>query len=100
MDLFIGVISLSLFFKIEELSERRALINRLREIASGRFNMSFAELSNQDLFTRVDLAFSSVSTNKDLLASSFESLTNVIKQIGELVIVKEQRNVFTINSKD
>lgn len=97
MDLFVGVLNLSIFFNIDDLAEKRALINRLREIASSRFNMSFAELKNQDMFTRVDLAFSSISTSKDLLNSGFDNLINVFKQIEELIVVKEQRNVITTN---
>lgn len=99
MDLFVGVLKLNIFFKIDDLSDIRALINRLREIASTRFNMSFTELSSQDLFASVDLAFSNISSSNALITSGFDSLLSVIKQIEELVVVKEQRNVITINKE-
>jgi len=89
MDLYIGLLKINIFFKIDSISEKRAIIKKLRELANQRFNTSFLELETYDDFSNINIAFVNASSNKELITSVFNNIISYIKQIQDLILLKE-----------
>jgi len=89
MDIYIGILKINIYIKKNLIVEKRALINKLRDIANNRFNSSFLDLESFNDFSNLDIAFLNASANVELIESVFNNILNYIKQIEDLHIVKE-----------
>ncbi|GAV24106.1 hypothetical protein ciss_00390 [Carboxydothermus islandicus] len=87
--MIIGVLTLELYIpQSQSLKEKRMVLKSITEKIKHNYNVSIAEVGNQNLWQRSTLALAAVSLKKDDLEKVFAKIENIIEQNGNVLITE------------
>ncbi|GAV22123.1 DUF503 domain-containing protein [Carboxydothermus pertinax] len=87
--MIIGVLTLELYIpQSQSLKEKRMVLKSITEKIKYHYNVSIAEVGNQNLWQRSTLALAAVSLKKDDLEKVFGKIENLIEQNGNVLITE------------
>ncbi|ABB15386.1 DUF503 domain-containing protein [Carboxydothermus hydrogenoformans] len=87
--MIIGVLTLELYIpQSQSLKEKRMVLKSITEKIKHNYNVSIAEVGNQNLWQRSTLALAAVSLKKDDIEKVFAKIENIIEQNGNVLITE------------
>ncbi|NYE57627.1 DUF503 domain-containing protein [Carboxydothermus ferrireducens] len=87
--MIIGVLTLELYIpQSQSLKEKRMVLKSITEKIKHSYNVSIAEVGNQNLWQRSTLALAAVSLKKDDIEKVFAKIENIIEQNGNVLITE------------
>jgi len=90
--MIIGVLTLELHLpEAKSLKEKRMVLKSITEKIKHHYNVSIAEVDNQNLWQRSTIALAAVSLKKDDLEKVFSKIENLIEQNGYVLITDRQK---------
>ena len=84
----VGVLTIEMQFPgCRSLKEKRKLLQKIIERSRSRYNISIAEVSENDLWQRTRIGIVTVSNGTDHIHSTLDNITNFINNInlGEII---------------
>jgi uncharacterized protein len=95
MKTLVGVKRIAFFMPDSaSLKDKRQVIRKLKDKITSRFNVSFAEIDNDDKWQRSVVVVSMVSNTKDLISSAFQQIGNQIESMAEIRVFNESQEIF------
>jgi len=88
MTMVVGVLTIEMQFPgCRSLKEKRKLLQKIIERSRSRYNISIAEVSENDLWQRTRIGIVTVSNGTDHIHSTLDNITNFINNInlGEIM---------------
>jgi len=88
MTMVVGVLTIEMQFPgCRSLKEKRKLLQKIIERSRSRYNISIAEVSENDLWQRTRIGIVTVSNGTDHIHSTLDNITNFINNInlGEII---------------
>ena len=76
------------------LKDKRQIIRKLRDTIKDRFNVSFAEVDEDEKLQRSAIAVTMVSSNEELIRTAFTQISNLIESLAEVRVFNEVNDVF------
>jgi hypothetical protein len=76
------------------LKDKRQIIRKLRDTIKDRFNVSFAEVDEDEKLQRSAIAVTMVSSNEELIRTAFTQISNLIESLAEVRVFNEINDVF------
>jgi uncharacterized protein YlxP (DUF503 family) len=76
------------------LKDKRQIIRKLRDTLKARFNISFAEVDEDEKLQRSAIAVTMVSSNEELIRTAFTQISNLIESLAEVRVFNEVNDVF------
>ena len=91
----IGLLQVSLHIpESGSLKQKRRHLKSLKQKIRNKFNVSVAEIGSHDLWQRVDLAATMVSTDAAHIDQVFGEVIQLIDRQGDLEILDQSREMF------
>lgn len=88
MTMVVGILTIDMRFpESRSLKEKRKLLQKIVERTRSRYNISIAEVSENDLWQRTRIGIVTVSTGTDHIHSTVDNITNFISNLnlGEII---------------
>jgi uncharacterized protein YlxP (DUF503 family) len=88
MTMVVGVLTIEMQFPgSRSLKDKRKLLQKIIERTRSRYNISIAEVSENDLWQRARIGIVAVSNGTDHIHSTLDNVTNFINYInpGEII---------------
>ena len=76
------------------LKDKRQVIRTLRDTIKNKFNVSFAEVGQEDKLQRNTIAVTMVASDQNIIRTAFAQISNLIESLAEVRIVNEANDVF------
>lgn len=76
------------------LKDKRQIMRKLRDTIRDRFNVSFAEVDDDEKLQRSAIAVSMVSSNDELIRTAFMQISNLIESLAEVRVFNEVNDIF------
>mgnify|MGYP001080724502 FL=1 len=93
----IGVCRLDLLMRENgSLKEKRRIVKQIIDRVKHRFNVSIAEVGNNDLWQSAQLGLCLVSNDRRFTNSSLDTILNFIETINEAEVVKSDIEILTL----
>ena len=70
------------------IKEKRRVVKSLRERVSARMNVSVAEVGQQELWNRADLAFVTVAAQKEITEKRLSAITRLLEEGRDFVLLE------------
>jgi len=87
-DFSVGICVINLHIpESQSLKAKRSVVKRLKEKIKNQFPLSVAELPNNDLWQRVDLAVAQINGSSVVISKTFESLVKFVESFHSVTIV-------------
>lgn len=95
MHIMVGVKRISFLMpENASLKDKRQIIRKLRDTLKARFNISFAEVDEDEKLQRSAIAVTMVSSNEELIRTAFTQISNLIESFAEVRVFNEVNDVF------
>ncbi len=93
--MFIGVCTIELHVPDSgSLKTKRQSLRSLKDRIRNKFNVSVAEVDNNDLWQKASLAVAAVSNDKAHLNQMMDHVLNVVRAVPELSLLDYQIEIF------
>ncbi len=93
----IGVCRLDLLIRENHsLKDKRRIVKQIVERVRHRFNVSIAEVGNNDLWQSAQLGFCLVSNERRFTNSSLDTIIDFIENINTAEVIKSDIEILTI----
>lgn len=76
------------------LKDKRQIIRKLRDSIKVKFNVSFAEISNDDKWQKSTIAISMVSSEEELIRTAFNQIANIIETKVPVRVLNDTSDIF------
>ncbi len=93
--MFIGVCTIELHVPASgSLKTKRQSLRSLKDRIRSRFNVSVAEVADNDLWQKASLAVAAVSNDKAHLNQTMDHVLNLVRAVPELSLLDYQIEIF------
>lgn len=93
--MFIGVCTIELHVPDSgSLKTKRQSLRSLKDRIRNKFNVSVAEVDNNDLWQKASLAVAAVSNDKSHLNQTLDHVINMVQAVPELSLLDYQIEIF------
>ncbi|RMF97685.1 MAG: DUF503 domain-containing protein [Candidatus Schekmanbacteria bacterium] len=90
----VGVLKITLLIPgSRSLKTKRQIVRSIKEKIKGKFNISIAEVGDQDLWQRCELGIAAVNSSRKLVESMIDKIINNIELNGNVRIIDCQREI-------
>lgn len=89
----VGVLELTLTFYAESLKDKRSVVKRVIHRVQEKFNVSAAEVDENDQLTTAVLGFSAVGNDTQFIQSVLDKLVNFVEHLELAEIVDQDIRV-------
>lgn len=86
--MFVGISQLELFIpESGSLKSKRFVLKSIKTRIRNKFNVSVAEVENNDKWQRATLGVSTISNDKKIIDSTFNQVLNLIEADGRVEVI-------------
>lgn len=90
----IGLLQLELIlYDTNSLKAKRSVLSRLRNHIQKKFNVSFSETGNQDLWQRTEISMTTASNDSAVISRIFTAIEKQIETTPQMSIIKRHMEV-------
>jgi len=89
----VGILELTLTFYAESLKDKRSVVKRVINRVQQKFNVSAAEVDENDVINTAVLGFSTVGNDKQFIQSVMDKLVNYVENLELAEIVDQDIQV-------
>jgi uncharacterized protein YlxP (DUF503 family) len=95
--MFVGVLRLGLHIPhARSLKDKRRVVHKLRDRVRARFDVSIAEVGDQDLHQRAVFGVAVVSSAAEVCDSVLEQVAGAAEGLGDAVLIERATEILTI----
>lgn len=76
------------------LKDKRQVIRELRDTIKSKFNVSFAEVNQDDKLQRSTIAVSMVACDQEIIRTAFTQISNLIESFSGVRVFNESNDIF------
>ncbi len=76
------------------LKDKRQVLRELRETIKSKFNVSFAEVNQNDQLQRNTIAVSMVACDQEIIRAAFAQISNLIESFSGVRVFNESNDIF------
>jgi len=76
------------------LKETRQIIRNLNDTIRSRFNVSFAEVEQNDKQQKSTVAITMVASDHEIIKTAFTQISNLIESLAEIKVSNEANDIF------
>lgn len=92
--MIIGICTCEIYiFNANSLKSKRSVVKSIIEKSKNRFNISIAEVGENDKWQKSIIAFSTISNNQRLVEETIEKVINFFDSYSEIEIIKIKREI-------
>ncbi len=92
--MFVSICELEIFLpESDSLKSKRMILNHLRDSVKNKFNVSFAEVEEQDKWQRAVLGIATVSSAAQHAQDSLENVIKFIEKDDRIEIIKIKKDL-------
>ena len=93
--MIVGICQLKIsIYEAHSLKEKRRILKSLKEKLKNKFNISIAEVGENEKWQTSIIGISIVSNNKKIIESSFDKILNFVETFYELEIIDKYVEIF------
>ena len=94
MPMFVGICQVELLLpQAQSLKDKRLVLNSLKTRISNKFNVSIAEIDQNDLWQRATIGMSVVTNERKFVDQVFTKILNLLGDEDQLEVIKHQLEV-------
>jgi len=94
MAIFVGICQVELLLHdAQSLKEKRFVLNSLKARISNKFNVSIAEVDQNDLWQRATIGMALVANERKFVDEVFSKIMNMLDGESQLEVIKHQLEV-------
>lgn len=95
MYTMVGVKRISFLMPEEALlKDKRQILRNLRETIKNKFNVSFAEIEQDEKLQRSTISVTMVACDQEIIKTAFAQISNLIESSTEVKIFNESNDIF------
>ncbi len=92
--MIIGICTCEIFiFNANSLKSKRSVVKSIIEKSKNRFNISIAEVGENDKWQKSIIAFSTISNNQKIVEETIEKVINFFDSYSEIEIININREI-------
>lgn len=92
--MIIGICTCEIFiFNANSLKSKRSVVKSIIEKSKNRFNISIAEVGENDKWQKSIIAFSTISNDQKLVEETIEKVINFFDSYSEIEIINIKREI-------
>lgn len=92
--MIIGICTCEIFiFNANSLKAKRSVVKSIIEKSKNRFNISIAEVGENDKWQKSIIAFSTISNDQKIVEETIEKVINFFDSYSEIEIIKIKREI-------
>lgn len=92
--MIIGICTCEIFiFNANSLKSKRSVVKSIIEKSKNRFNISIAEVGENDKWQKSIIAFSTISNDQKFVEETIEKVINFFDSYSEIEIIKIKREI-------
>lgn len=92
--MIIGICTCEIYiFNANSLKSKRSVVKSIIEKSKNRFNISIAEVGENDKWQKSIIAFSTISNNQRLVEETIEKVINFFDSYSEIEIINIKREI-------
>lgn len=92
--MIIGICTCEIFiFNANSLKSKRSVVKSIIEKSKNRFNISIAEVGENDKWQKSIIAFSTISNDQTIVEETIEKVINFFDSYSEIEIIKIKREI-------
>lgn len=92
--MIIGICTCEIFiFNANSLKSKRSIVKSIIEKSKNRFNISIAEVGENDKWQKSIFAFSTISNDQKIVEETIEKVINFFDSYSEIEIIKIKREI-------
>ena len=92
--MIIGICTCEIFiFNANSLKSKRSIVKSIIEKSKNRFNISIAEVGENDKWQKSIIAFSIISNDQKIVEETIEKVINFFDSYSEIEIIKIKREI-------
>lgn len=92
--MIIGICICEIFiFNANSLKSKRSVVKSIIEKSKNRFNVSIAEVGENDKWQKSVIAFSTISNNQKIVEETIEKVINFFDSYSEIEIINIKREI-------
>lgn len=92
--MIIGICTCEIFiFNANSLKSNRSIVKSIIEKSKNRFNISIAEVGENDKWQKSIIAFSTISNDQKIVEETIEKVINFFDSYSEIEIIKIKREI-------
>ena len=92
--MIIGICTCEVFiFNANSLKSKRSVVKSIIEKSKNRFNISIAEVGENDKWQKSIIAFSTISNDQKIVEETIEKVINFFDSYSEIEIIKIKREI-------
>lgn len=92
--MIIGICTCEIFiFNANSLKSKRSVVKSIIEKSKNRFNISIAEVGENDKWQKSIIAFSIISNDQKIVEETIEKVINFFDSYSEIEIIKIKREI-------
>ncbi|WP_411355487.1 DUF503 domain-containing protein [Peptoniphilus harei] len=92
--MIIGICTCEIYiFNANSLKSKRSVVKSIIEKSKNRFNISIAEVGENDKWQKSIIAFSTISNDQRLVEETIEKVINFFDSYSEIEIIKIKREI-------
>ncbi|MFR3064399.1 DUF503 domain-containing protein [Peptoniphilus sp.] len=92
--MIIGICTCEIFiFNANSLKSKRSIVKSIIEKSKNRFNISIAEVGENDKWQKSIIAFSTISNDQKIVEETIEKVINFFDSYSEIEIIKIKREI-------
>lgn len=92
--MFVGICQVELLLpQAQSLKDKRLVLNSLKTRISNKFNVSIAEIDQNDLWQRATIGMSVVTNERKFVDQVFTKILNLLGDEDQLEVIKHQLEV-------
>lgn len=92
--MIIGICTCEIFiFNANSLKSKRSVVKSIIEKSKNRFNISIAEVGENDKWQKSIIAFSTISNNQKIVEETIEKVINLFDSYSEIEIINIKREI-------
>jgi len=76
------------------LKDKRQVVRKLNDSIRTRFNVSFAEVEQDDKLQRSTIAVTMVACDQEIIKTAFAQISNLIESLTEIKVLNEANDIF------
>lgn len=92
--MIIGICTCEIFiFNANSLKSKRSVVKSIIEKSKNRFNISIAEVGENDKWQKSIIAFSTISNDQKIVEETIEKVINFFDSYSEIEVIKIKREI-------
>lgn len=92
--MIIGICTCEIYiFNANSLKSKRSVVKSIVEKSKNRFNISIAEVGENDKWQKSIIAFSTISNSQKIVEETIEKVINFFDSYGEIEIINIKREI-------